>query len=185
MRRYGRRYNRVMKKIIKIGVAFSVVFTIVTTVSAAGEKQIYACDNAGGRMYGDACAPAAKEKVDHQPMSTMSPPSTEAAKLAKQYDAEAAHDLTAKRKADAAWLKQHDAEKARQAAIDKGLAEHHVVKGMTPQQVRSILNEPDRIENKGGEKERWIYNEAGHHQHVVTFENGVVVSDGGRGSKRK
>jgi hypothetical protein len=179
-----RRYNRAMKKRIKIGVALSIVFTAATTASAAGEQPIYACGDAGHRMYGDACESAAKGS-EHQPMSAMSPPSTDETKLAKQYDAEAAHDLAAKRKADAAWLKQHDAEKARQAAIDKGLAEHHVVKGMTPQQVRSILNEPDRIENRGGEKERWIYNESGHHQHVVTFENGVVVSDGGHGSKHK
>ncbi len=175
-----------MKQLIRAGIAYSCIIAGVTIAPVVFAKGEYQCDNTGRVMYGDACEPAPKAKMPaHQPLSTTSAPSPEAAKLAKQYDAEAARDSAAKRKADAAWLKQHDAEKARQAAIDKGLAEHRIVKGMTPEQVRSVLNQPDRIEDQGGLKERWVYNEAGHHRHVVTFKDGVVASDSERASKHK
>jgi hypothetical protein len=52
-----------------------------------------------------------------------------------------------------------------------------ITDNMTPDQVRSVLGNPDSIEtgasDSGKSRERWIYRQAGK---AVVFENGVAVS---------
>lgn len=52
-----------------------------------------------------------------------------------------------------------------------------ITDNMTPDQVRSVLGNPDSIEtgasDSGKSRERWIYRQAGK---VVVFENGMAVS---------
>ena len=47
-----------------------------------------------------------------------------------------------------------------------------VTENMSPEQVRRLLGNPDAIESSGN-RERWIYRQAGR---VVVFVNGVAVS---------
>jgi hypothetical protein len=52
-----------------------------------------------------------------------------------------------------------------------------ITDNMTPEQVRSVLGNPDSIEtgasDSGKSRERWIYRQAGK---AVVFENGLAVS---------
>ena len=52
-----------------------------------------------------------------------------------------------------------------------------ITDNMTPDQVRSVLGNPDAIEpgtsDSGKPRERWIYRQAGK---AVVFENGVAIS---------
>jgi hypothetical protein len=52
-----------------------------------------------------------------------------------------------------------------------------ITDNMTPDQVRSVLGNPDSIEtgasDSGKSRERWIYRQAGK---AVVFENGVAIS---------
>ena len=66
------------------------------------------------------------------------------------------------------------AEAAREADKTSGSG---ITDNMTPEQVRSVLGNPDSIEtgttDTGRPRERWIYRQAGK---AVVFENGVAVS---------
>ena len=65
-------------------------------------------------------------------------------------------------------------EAAREADKSSGSG---ITDNMTPDQVRSVLGNPDTIEpgttDTGRPRERWIYRQAGK---AVVFENGVAVS---------
>ena len=63
------------------------------------------------------------------------------------------------------------------AEADKASAGGGVTENMTPDQIRTLLGNPDNIEtstlDNGKLQERWTYRQAGK---VVVFENGIAVS---------
>jgi len=143
----------------------------VQTASA----EVYRCQQDGKLTYTDQpCHPGA-EPASLPPLNR-SQADRSAPSLAKQYDADAERQSDSQAKADRDWLKTHGDDKTQDDAIRKALIENRIVKGMTPDQVRRVLNNPTSIEDQGGPKERWTY-QNGRERRTIAFKNGVVSSD--------
>jgi hypothetical protein len=170
-----------MGAFIKHGKLMMAAAALLPTVVFA---QIYRCDRDGAPLYTDhPCAPGAAPA--QLPMLN-SGGAADAGQngLAQRFDAEAAQATAARDKADAAWLKHYRRGQARQASIRRGLMEGRVVKGMTRDQVRSLLNAPDRVQGEDQPRERWTYAEPGRRRRTVTFKDGLVVADSEGGRRR-
>jgi hypothetical protein len=143
--------------------------------SPAASSAIYRCTQNGATVFTDHPCPHSDGSpavpLQMTPLTPMAPPG----KLADTSKQEAAA-ARKHREADAAWLKDYTARKEKDEAIRKGLVENVIVKGMSPAQVESILNLPNRTESKGQDGARWIYLD-GQQRRTITFKNGEVVAD--------
>jgi hypothetical protein len=145
--------------------------------TAAAHAEIYRCEQDGQVTYTDRPCAAGAAPVPLAPINAISaPPAPGAQDLARQYDRRTARETAARQKARAQAAEDYAAKKARQDAIRKALIEGRVIEGMTPEQVRTVLNEPTRIEGAGGANERWIYVD-GRSRRTISFRNGLVAAD--------
>lgn len=140
----------------------------VCSVQAA----VYHCVQDGRQVYTDTpCTP------DSQPASLPSlnraDPATDAGGLASQFDRQQNQTHRQRDRDDAAWLKTYQAEKARQAAVRKGLVDGRVVVGMTPEDVKHVLGAPTDALGSAAAPRRWSYRN-GRARKTVTFKNGRV-----------
>jgi hypothetical protein len=149
---------------------------------AAGAEPVYKCEKDGKFVYTDQpCAPDAQPHA--LPSAIVVKPSGKSEReLAKQHDARIRRDRAQRDKSDAAWVKEHESRKDREARVREAIIEHRAIKGMSADEVRQALGEPDKVsrsESYGSDKETWTYREDGATR-SVNFKNGEVSSIGAR-----
>lgn len=162
------------------------VVVLATGVSAGG-MPVYKCEEKGVITYTDRPCSAESGALElRAPIVTVAPTASERA-LAQAWDRRTAGVATARDRDDAEWLKQHAQRRDREARVEKAIVEHRVIKGMTTQEVRSAMGEPERIaggDSFGSAKESWTYRDGGSSR-TVNFKDGEVISTTGRtGSAR-
>jgi hypothetical protein len=155
---------------------------------AAAADTIYRCQVGGHTSFSDVpcpvpkAAPQAAATSGLPPLMSMMPTTRGEQALASQFDAAASRAAVQQQVRDEEWEQQYQANKKRAADIRQGLDHHYVVVGMTKRQVERVLNLPTQVDGEGSPRERWIYQE-GKHKRTITFDNGVVVSDGSHSKK--
>ncbi|GAC1622202.1 MAG: hypothetical protein NVS9B10_05880 [Nevskia sp.] len=149
---------------------------------AGAHAAVYRCEQGGKLTYTDQPCAAGAEPA-RLPAVTSVPPDRAAAALAKQYDADAKRNADTLAKSDRDWLKKRGRDKAQEDALRSALVEHRVIKGMTREQVRQVLNTPQGVEDEGGPKERWIY-QNGRERRTIAFKGGVVSTDTTRSARK-
>lgn len=158
------------------------LLTMLLLAVLPASAAVYRCEHEGKITYTD--KPCASGAAPAQlPAVTSLPPDTNARALAKQYDADTARQNKSQASADTAWLKAHRQDRVQEDAIRKALIEDRVVKGMTREQVQRVLNLPTHIDDQGGPKERWLY-QNGRERRTIAFKNGLVSSDSARTSRK-
>ena len=136
--------------------------------------EVYLCESDGKKVYTDnPCTPGDKP---HQMPEISTVPSVEGIDLAEQYDARAKKSRQARDGEDKAWLKSHDAGKAREKKMREAIFDKRVLKDMSSDEVRLAIGSPDEVEYSGGQ-ERWIYRN-GRQKRVVTLQDGRVSAAG-------
>lgn len=149
----------------------------------AVEAEVYRCDHNGQPVYTDRPCAAGAAPATLPSINGMSPQPA-ASDLARDYDERRATESKEHREADAAWLQEHEARKAREDLIRSAMVQGRIIKGMRPEQVQRVLHSPTRIEGAGSESERWIY-ESGGEQRSIGFKDGVVSTDASRKARTK
>lgn len=107
--------------------------------------------------------------------------------LARQWDERLEREKKARDKADAAWVKEYDDKQTKEERVRSGRLNRKVVAGMTPEQVREVLGEPDSILTQEGRENIivWSYKPRQGPQHTISFRAGEVNSVSSRSSKSK
>lgn len=147
---------------------------LLVAVGNAAQAAVYHCVRHGQQVYTDTpCAPEAKPA--QLPTLNHADPATDAGGLARQFDRQQEQAHQARDRADDAWLRAYKARKARDARIRKGLVEGHIVEGMSPQDVESVLGAPTSISGTSARPRRLEYLN-GKSRSSVTFRNGRVSS---------
>jgi hypothetical protein len=160
----------------------------VLVTTAVWPDAIYRCQSGGRVSFSDVPCPAGPRippsaaTAALPPLMSMTPTSKGEQTLANQFDAAASRAAVQQRVENEQWEERYQDNKKRAADIRKGLDKGYVVVGMTKRQVERVLNLPARIDDEGGPRERWIYQE-GKRKRTITFENGLVVSDGSHSRK--
>ncbi|MBX6420108.1 MAG: DUF4124 domain-containing protein [Nevskia sp.] len=154
------------------------IFIVTVALFAASARaEIYRCEQNGQLTYTDRPCAHGAAPAQLPPINTVpAQPAPDASALARQYDRDTARETAARKKARAQAAEAYAVKKAQQEAVRQALIEGRVVKGMTPDQVRTVLNEPTRIENPGSARERWIYVN-GRSRRTISFRDGVVAAD--------
>lgn len=146
---------------------------------------VYRCEKDGHVTFTDrACAGAAPYLVPYEASApvVLAPPSNFERELARQYDQRLARNKSARDQADAKWLKDQKGLRDRAAAVRKAIIEHRVIVGMSTDEVKSALGEPDRVqksETHGTDKETWTYLDNGARR-TVNFKRGAVSTSSRR-----
>ena len=150
----------------------------------AGARPVYKCEEGGKIVYTDQpCSPDARAATMPGLIVT-APPSASQRDLAHAWDERIARERAERDRGDAEWLKRHGERKDRDARVRRAMIEHKVVKGMTFDEVRQALGEPDRIasgDSYGTGKDSWTYERLGR---TVNFKDGAVTSTSARKAKR-
>lgn len=145
-------------------------------------QPIYKCEEKGTITYTDQpCSPGARP-AELPGVIVAAPPTRSQRDLARAYDERLARERAARDRADAEWLKEHGNRRDREQRVRKAIIEHRVIKGMTMDEVRRALGEPDRVaagETYGTAKESWTYADGGKTR-TVNFKDGQVISTSGR-----
>lgn len=144
----------------------------------AGAQPVYRCEEGGAITYTDQpCAPGAAARQLPAVIVVTPPPASQRA-LAREHDARLARDRAERDRADAEWLKQHGNRRDREARVRKAILAHKVIRGMTMDEVRQALGEPDDVsggETFGSDKESWTYTDSGGTR-TVNFKNREVTT---------
>jgi Domain of unknown function (DUF4124) len=155
--------------------------------SPAGAKPVYKCEEKGAVTYTDRpCTPGAAA-TELQELIVAQPPSRSQQDLARAHDARLERARSDRDRDDAAWLKQHGERKDREQRVRQAILAHKVIKGMTLDEVRQALGEPDAVDrgdSYGTAKETWTYAGDGQRR-TVNFKDGQVTSTAGRTRRRR
>lgn len=165
----------------------SVLCLCVFLAVPAAAQPVYKCEENGKITYTDQpCAPGARRAVLPD-VIVMQPPSRAERDLARAHEARIARERGERDRADAEWVREHDRRTDRDARVRKAIIEHRVIKGMTMEEVRQALGEPERVaggESFGSAKETWSYVADGRTR-TVNFKNREVISTAVGRKKRK
>ena len=162
------------------------VLAVVLSLSA-GAKPVYKCEEGGQITFTDQpCAPGARA-AELPDLILTAPPARSQQDLARAHDARLARERAARARDDAEWLKQNAAAEERAARVRQAMLEHRVIRGMTFDEVKQALGEPDQVQggdSYGTDKATWVYRR-GAARRTVNFKNGEVTSTSARGRSRK
>ena len=146
----------------------------------AGARPVYKCEEGGNVTFTDQpCSPDATAATLPGLIVT-APPTQSQRDLARSWDERNARATADRDRSDAEWLKQHHGRKDREQRVRKAMIEHRVVKGMTFDEVKQALGEPQGRsggDSYGTDKETWTYADG----RTVNFKDGAVTTT----SKRK
>ncbi|MGH8441551.1 MAG: DUF4124 domain-containing protein [Nevskiaceae bacterium] len=153
----------------------------------AGAKPVYKCQEKGVITYTDRpCAPdaAAAELPD---LIVTTPPARSQQDLARAHDARLQRARAEREHDDAEWLKQHANREDREARVRRAILEHRVIHGMTFDEVKQALGEPQEVQGGdsfGTAKTTWVY-AGGGRRRTVNFKDGQVTTTTGKAQRRK
>lgn len=144
----------------------------------AGAQPVYKCEEGGQITYTDQpCGPGAAG-APLPSLIVVAPPVRSERELAAQHDARLARERAERDRADAEWLKRHGQRRDRERRVRKAILGHQVIKGMTMDEVRQSLGEPDHVsggQSFGSDKESWTYSDASGTR-TVNFKSGEVTT---------
>lgn len=161
------------------------VCLLFAAVSAQAQS-VYKCEEDGRVTYTDRpCSPTAQAHPLPGLIVTAPPTASEKA-LARAHDERAKRELAERDRADAEWLKRHGEQRDRDERVRNAIIEHRVIKGMTFDEVRQALGDPDQKgggDSFGSAKDTWTWRD-GDGTRVVNFKDGEVTSTSGRRASR-
>lgn len=157
--------------------------------ASAVAAEVYRCEREGRTVYTDRpCSKGAKPAELPEINFVTTPGASKSnAALAKEWDERTQRDKQARARADAAWIKEHDEKQSAADRVRAGLMRRKVVKGMSPDQVREILGEPDATVLQEGRENItvWSYKPKDGPQYTISFRGGEVNSVSSRKGKKK
>lgn len=159
-------------------------------LATAANAEVYRCDRGGGRVvYTDRpCSKGAKpaELPEINVIGTPGSKQSEA-DMARAWDERMAKQKAERARADARSSQEHDARQEKADRVRSGLNQRKVVKGMTEDQVRELLGEPDATNLQEGRENImvWSYKPKDGPQYTISFRNGEVNSVSSRKGKKK
>ena len=162
------------------------VLALVLSVPA-GAMPVYKCEEKGVITYTDRpCSPgaAAAELPD---VIVAVPPTRSEQDLARAHEQRLGRARAERERDDAQWLKQHGNRRDRDARVRAAILAHKVIRGMTFDEVRQALGEPQEIQggdSYGTAKTTWVYADGGARR-SVNFKDGQVTSTTARGRRQK
>ncbi len=147
---------------------------------------VYKCEQDGKITYTD--RPCASDAQPHAlpPAIVIERPAQSEQELARQHDARIQRETASRDQADAEWVRNHEAKKDHEQRVRDAIIQRQVIKGMSADEVRRSLGEPERIsrsESHGSPKETWTYAGNGESR-TVNFKNGEVSSVSRRQGKK-
>lgn len=150
-------------------------------------EPVYKCEHDGKITYTD--QPCSSDAQPHAlPKAiVVEPPARSERDLARQHDARIQREKTGRDREDAEWVKAHKNKKDREERVRKAIIERQVIKGMTTDEVRRALGEPQKVsrsESHGSPKESWTYSGNGETS-KINFKNGEVSSVSRRSREKK
>ena len=162
------------------------VVVLLLSVSA-GAKPVYKCEENGKITYTDQpCTPGARA-AQLPGLIVTAPPTSSERDLARAHEARIGRARAERDRDDARWLKEHGNRKDREARVRKAILEHRVIKGMTFDEVKQALGEPQEIQggdSYGTAKTTWVYAD-GRARRSINFKDGQVTSTTARGRRQR
>lgn len=158
---------------LRVGVLFPLLLA-----GPAGAQPVYKCVEDGKITYTDRPCAAGAVASSLPGVIVVAPPGRSERELARQAEARLERERAERDRGDAQWLKQHGERKDREARVRKAIVGHKVIKGMTMNEVRQSLGEPDHVsggESFGSDKASWTYTDAAGTR-TVNFKNGEVTT---------
>jgi hypothetical protein len=148
---------------------------MLTATGASAE--VYRCERDGRAHYQDQPCYKGDKPADLNYVGKPRGSAVEKA-MAKSWDRHLEQSRKERGKSDAAWLKEHQQKTDKADSVRTALNQRRVVKGMTPDQVREVLGEPDAQSLQEGRENItvWSYKPDEGPQYTVSFRNGEVNS---------
>ncbi len=145
--------------------------------SSASTAAVYRCERDGTVIYADKpCAAGAKPAELPAAIVVPAGPSADLLKMAEE---RAAKSRAGRDKANAEWLKTHEAGKAEAEQIREGRIADEIVEGMSASDVRRMRGEPavvSKASGKSGPSETWSYVlDDGSRLHVTLVQGKVTA----------
>ena len=157
---------------------------ILVLLPFGAQAELFRCQKDGTAVFSD--KPCADDAQAYTPKPIQVMPSTKAADLAKQRDQRIAKEAKDRDQANEAWNKDHQEKKQQEETIRDARIARKVVAGMTQQQVRDMLGNPQvtsHNENLGVVREGWTYKNPDGSRDIVYFKNGVVTDTSRKSGK--
>lgn len=167
----------------RFSLALSLILTLALLPMTAS-AEMYRCKKEGATVFSD--KPCASDAQEYSPKPIQVIPAIKAPDLAKQYDQRKAKERQERDQANEAWNKDHQALKQREETVRNARIAHKVVAGMSQQDVRNMLGNPQvtsHNENRGVVREGWTYKNPDGSRDVVYFKDGIVSSAAHRDKK--
>ena len=166
----------------------SAIMTAVSLLAAsAGAQPVYKCEEKGAITYTDRpCSPSARSAALPGLIVTQ-PPGPSQRDLARAWDERINRERSERDRDDGEWLKQHANRKDREQRVRQAILAHKVIKGMTFDEVKRALGEPDQVDrgdSYGTAKETWTYAGSGQRR-TVNFKDGQVISTAARAKRQR
>jgi hypothetical protein len=169
---------------MKTAMAVAVMLSLLLQPLSAGAKPVYKCEEGGTVTFTDQpCSPDAAAAI-LPGLIVAEPPTSSQRDLARSWDERNARATAERDRTDAEWLRQHHGRKDREQRVRKAMIEHRVVKGMTFDEVKQALGEPDRVaagDSYGTGKATWTYDDP---NRIVNFKDGQVTTTSSRKAKK-
>lgn len=160
---------------------------VALAITFPAGAEIYRCELNGKLTFTDRpCAVGAEPLELKKPIEMETAPGE--AQLARDYDRRLAREVRGRGQGTAERADAYAARKAKAERIRAARLKGRVAQGMTPQDVRYVLGEPQTVtqsESQGVSRETWTYKEAGGTTQTVQFKNGEVSSSKTGRKKRR
>jgi hypothetical protein len=143
---------------------------------------IYKCHDGPSITYTDRPCHPDSAAAELPSLVVTAPPGRAERELARAHQERIAREAAERDRRDAEWVKQHNGRRDREERVRRAIVEGRVIKGMTMDEVRRALGEPDQVatgESYGTAKETWTYTRHGETR-TVNFKNREVISSGSR-----
>jgi hypothetical protein len=172
-----------MKPLPVVGLS-AMLLTPMLSSGPAGAKPVYKCEEGGNVTFTDQpCSPQATAAT-LPGLVVAEPPTQSQRELARRWQERTAREAAERERADGEWLKQHHDRKDRDARVRRAMLAHKVIKGMTFEEVKRSLGEPQRVsggDSFGTDKESWTYEDG----RTVNFKDGEVTTTSKRKERRR
>jgi len=168
-------------------VQWALMVPVALAIGQPGAADVYRCKKDGMLVFTD--QPCRQEAQPHAlpPAVIIASPGPAELELARQHRERIAREQGARDRADSQWLKDHRTRSDRDERVRKAAMAHKAVQGMTADEVRRAMGEPDRVarsDSHGSPKETWTYTDE-NGTRTVNFKDGEVSSVSSRGRRKK
>jgi hypothetical protein len=157
------------------------VWACALMLTATGvSAEVYRCERDGRTHYQDRPCHKGDKPAALPDLNYVGTPKAGPAEraMARSWDRHQEQSRKERGKADAAWLKEHQQKADKAENVRTALNQRRVVKGMTPDQVREVLGEPDAQSLQEGRENItvWSYRPDDGPQYTISFRDGEVNS---------